>query len=147
MNEARYELKHWKSWKRIVQLLESTKEELKDMKKAINLNTKEMPGGNHTTINEKFNKIIEDCEKYDEVIKEYNFFINRLEKAIATLLNEEQREVCIIYANYPNNSNKREFEAIKKGYARSTYYDILKESIDILNSILEPIERSGLFSD
>ena len=106
------------------------------MKQGISVNIDEMPGGSHEPINQKFNKIIEQRDQYDEIIKEYNFFINRLEKAITTLLNEEQREICIIYANNPNNSRKREFEAIKKGYARSTYYEILNSSVDILDKYL-----------
>lgn len=106
------------------------------MKKGININLDEMPGGSHQSVNDKFNKIIEQREQYEEIIREYNFFINRLEKGIANLLNEEQREICIIYANYPNNSRRRELEAIKKGYARTTYYEILNTSIDILNKYL-----------
>lgn len=141
MTEAKYELKNWTRWKRTVQLLEETRNELSDMKKGINIDLYEMPGGNHQPINDKFNKIIEQRDQYDEIIKEYNFFINRLENAIANLLNEEQREICIIYANHPKNSRKRELEAIKKGYARTTYYEILNNSINILDKYLSVFDN------
>lgn len=139
MSEAKWELKNWCKWKRTVRLLEETRDQLKDTTQGICINTEEMPGGSHRPVTDKFNKIIEECDKYDEVIKQYNFIIDRLEKALTELLNVEQREVCILYANN-RDSNKREFMAIQVGYPKSTYYRILNESYDILDSFLEPLK-------
>lgn len=147
MTEAKYELRNWTRWKRTVQLLEETRDQLADMKQGVNLNLNEMPGGNHEPINQKFNEIIKQRDEYNDIIEEYYFFIDRLEKAITTLLNEEQREICIIYANYPNNSKKREFEALKKGYARATYYNILNDSIEILDKYLCVMKERDNFYD
>lgn len=140
MSEAKWELKNWCKWKRTVRLLEETRDQLKDTTQGICINTEEMPGGAHKPITDKFNKIIEDCEKYDEIIKQYNFIIDRLEKAITELLSEEQRCICIIYANHPNNSKKREFEAMRKGFVQATYYRILKESFETLDCVLNPFD-------
>ena len=140
MNEAKYELKNWKKWKRTVQLLEETRDQLKDMKKGINIDLFSMPGSGHKSTIEQMDKIIEQCEQYDQLIEYYNFFINRLEKALTELLDETQREVCLIYA-HNRDYKKREFEAFKKGYAQKTFYRILNKSADILNDVLSPFDR------
>ena len=137
MNEAKYELKNWKKWKRTVQLLEETRDQLKDMKKGINIDPFSMPGSGHKSTIEQMDKIIEQCEQYDQLIEYYNFFINRLEKALTELLDETQREVCLIYANY-KNFRQKEFEAIKKGYTTPTFYRILNDSCNLLNTVLSP---------
>lgn len=140
MNEAKWELKNWKKWKRVVQLLEETKNDLLEASKGSNVDYSELPGGSHRPISNKFNKTIEECEKYDVVISQYKFFINRLEKALTEMLSEQQREVCIIYANHPNNSREREMVALKRGYAQATYYRLLKESFDVMDLVLVPLK-------
>ena len=45
----------------------------------------------------------------------YDTVVDFLEESITKLLNEKQREVIIIYSNYPNNSIERINEAVKKG--------------------------------
>lgn len=141
MNEAKYELKNWKKWKRTVQLLEETRNQLKDMKKGINIDPFSMPGSGHKSTIENMNKIIEECEQYDQLIEYYNFFIERLERAVTELLDKKQREVCLIYANYPNYK-KREFEAMKSGYSAKTFYRILHDSIEELNAVLCPFDSN-----
>lgn len=65
--------------------------------------------------------------------------INQLEICITILLNEYQRKVIIIYANYPGNgqSNERENVALEKGYSRENFYRITNKSFEILNTVLE----------
>lgn len=141
MNEAKYELKNWKKWKRTVQLLEETRDQLKDMKKGINIDPFSMPGSGHKNTIEQMDKIIEQCEQYDQLIEYYNFFINRLEKALIELLDETQREVCLIYANYAFYK-KREYVALTKGYSKTNFYKILKDSMELLNNVLEPFGKN-----
>lgn len=137
MQESKYEVINWKKWKMTKELLVRTKNELYRDIKAISYDDS-LPGSSNKTVVEKYNKLIEDIEKYDDHIKAYDVMINRLEDAIASLLNEEQREVIIIFANNPKNGDgaKRESEALKKGYSRAKFYDIAKESFDILDSVL-----------
>ena len=81
---------------------------------------------------EKYNKLIENLDKYDEHIKMYDTVIDFLEESITKLLNEKQREVIIIYSNYPNNS----IERINEGYSQATFYRIADEAFDILDEVL-----------
>lgn len=143
MNEAKFELKRWTKWKRMIQLLEETKNQLYDMNKAIDYDPKiGMPGTGHDVTHEKMQKLISECEQYDLIISEYEFLVNRLEKGITELLTKEQRQVCIIYANHPNNSSAREMAALEHGFSERNYYRILNESCDILNDLLEPFGRN-----
>ena len=103
MRESKYELTNWKKWKYISQLLKETKNQLKDMRRAIPIGIDNMPGGSHSSIITKMQNIIEECEQYDTLIDYYDFMINRLERAIATL-NKDERKVCIIFSNNPKNS-------------------------------------------
>lgn len=137
MQESKYQVTHWKEWKATSLLLKQTKKELANNVKAISYDNS-LPGGSHKTIFEKYNRLIEELEKYDKHIMMYDVMINRLENSIATLLNEKQREVIIIYANYPHkgDSDKREAKALEKGYSRTYYYKILNESFDILDTVL-----------
>lgn len=138
MNEAKYELKNWKKWKRTISLLEDSKNQLTDIRKGISVDFSNLPGGNHKTVHEQLQHIIEERDKYDYVIAEYCFLVARLENAIYSLLTEEQKQVCIIYANYPNNSSKREYVALERGLSEKSYYRRLSESCKILNTILIP---------
>ena len=66
----------------------------------------------------------------------YDTVVDFLEESITKLLNEKQREVIIIYSNYPNNSIERINEAVKKGYSQATFYRIADEAFDILDEVL-----------
>lgn len=137
MNEARYELKNYNQWKTTIKQLHEAKEELYNTKHSTSI----ICNNDTKRVINHFNHIIHQIEQYDELIKEYCFFINRLERAIKLLLNEEQKEICMIYANYPNNANKREFEALERGYTRSTYYNILNKAVHTLNGFLCALDR------
>ena len=65
--------------------------------------------------------------------------INRLENAVAELLNEEERELVIIYSNHPfkGDSKSREEEALKAGYSRTNYYNKISEVFNILDTVLD----------
>ena len=143
MRESKYEVINWKKWKLTKELLERTKNELYKDIKAISYDDS-LPGSSNKTVVEKYNKLIEDVEKYDDHIKAYDVMINRLENAIANLLNEKQREVIIIYANNPNkgDSRKRENEALKKGFSRTYFYELIDESFKILDTVLSiPLKK------
>ena len=135
MRESKYELTNWKKWKYKINLLKETKEELKDMKKAIPIGSDNMPGGSHTSVIDKMQRIIDECDRYDDVINNYQFIVNRLERAIATLSIEE-RKVCIIIANNPYNYKTREMEALEKGFSRATFYRILDDVYSKLDDML-----------
>lgn len=138
MQEAKYQIKNWKKWKATKYLLIQTKNELMNNIKAITY-TNELPGGSHKSIADKYNKLIEDVKIYDDYINAYGFFINRLENAIATMLNENQRKAVIIYSNnpYKGGYEKRIEEALKTGFSKSYFYDLLTESYEILGSVLD----------
>ena len=135
MKESKYQVLNWKRWKATAILLKETKKELENTTQAISYSN-ELPGGSHKTIYEKYNKLIENLDKYDEHIKMYDTVIDFLEESITKLLNEKQREVIIIYSNYPNNSIERINEAVKKGYSQATFYRIADEAFDILDEVL-----------
>lgn len=137
MQESKFQVTHWKKWKAISLLLKQTKKELANNAKAISYDNS-IPGGSHKTIFEKYNRLIEELEKYDKHIEMYDTVINRLENSIASLLNEKQREVIIIYANFPNkgDSDKRENKALEKGYSVANFYRIASESFEILDTVL-----------
>ena len=128
MKESKYQVLNWKRWKATAILLKETKKELENTTQAISYSN-ELPGGSHKTIYEKYNKLIENLDKYDTVV-------DFLEESITKLLNEKQREVIIIYSNYPNNSIERINEAVKKGYSQATFYRIADEAFDILDEVL-----------
>lgn len=135
MKESKYQVLNWKRWKATAILLKETKKELENTTQAISYSN-ELPGGSHKTIYEKYNKLIENLDKYDEHIKMYDTVVDFLEESITKLLNEKQREVIIIYSNYPNNSTERINEAVKKGYSQATFYRIADEAFDILDEVL-----------
>lgn len=135
MRESKYELANWKKWKYKINLLKETKEELKDMKKAIPIGSDNMPGGSHISVIDKMQRIIDECDRYDDVISNYQFIVNRLERAIAALSTEE-RKVCIIFANNPYNHKAREMEALEKGFSRATFYRILDDVYSKLDDLL-----------
>lgn len=137
MQESKFQVMNWKKWKATSLLLKNTKEELQNNIKAISYDNS-LPGGPHKTIFEKYNKLIEKLEVYDQHIKMYDTMINQLENCITTLLNEDQRKVIIIYANYPGKgqSDEREKAALEKGYSRSVFYQIANESFQLLDSVL-----------
>ncbi len=137
MKESKYQVLNWKKWKAIAILLKETKRDLENTTQAISYSN-ELPGSSHKTIFEKYNKLIENIEEYDKHIKMYDTVVNHLENSIRKLLNEKQREVITIYANYPNkgDSNKRTKEAAKKGYSQATFYRIADEAFDILDEVL-----------
>lgn len=138
MQESKFQVIHWKKWKDTLRLLKETKRELQYDVKAISYSN-EAIGSSHATVAEKYNKLIEQLNEYDSYITMYDTLIHNLERAIATLLNEEEREVIIIYANFPRKgqSDEREMSALSKGYSRSTFYDIAKQSFDKLDSYLD----------
>lgn len=135
MQESKYQVANWKKWKAIRNLLASTKNELMNDIKAISYSN-ELPGGNHRSVIEKYNKLIDDLKIYDEYIRAYDVVINRLEDAITNLLNEEQRIIVLIYANC-RDSKKREEESLKKGISRTDFYRKLAEIFNILDEILD----------
>lgn len=137
MQESKYQVTHWKKWKATSLLLKQTKKELANNVKAISYDNS-LPGGSHKTIFEKYNRLTEELEKYDKHIMMYDAMINRLENSIASLLDEKQREVIVIYANFPSkgDSDKRENEALKKGYSIANFYRIARESFEILDTVL-----------
>lgn len=135
MRESKYELTNWKKWKYKINLLKEIKEELKDMKKAIPIGSDNMPGGSHISVIDKMQRIIDECDRYDDVISNYQFIVNRLERAIAALSTEE-RKVCIIFANNPYNHKAREMEALEKGFSRATFYRILDDVYSKLDDLL-----------
>lgn len=132
MKESKYELKNWKRWKHTLMLLNNTKEQL-EIKKTSLVND------DHSEIIEKTNNLIEECKQYDEIIFYYQFFIERLEHSINDLLNEEEKICVLIYANDPDNSSKREYNALEKGISRTTYYKILSNACNKLDKVLAPI--------
>lgn len=138
MQESKYQIKNWKKWKATKYLLVQTKNELMNNIKAITY-TNELPGGSHKSIADKYNKLIEDVKVYDDYIKAYDVLINRLENAVAELLNEEERELVIIYSNHPfkGDSKFREEEALKAGYSRTNYYNKISEVFNILDTVLD----------
>ena len=109
MQESKYQIKNWKKWKATKYLLIQTKNELMNDIKAITY-TDELPGGSHKSIADKYNKLIEDVKVYDDYIKAYDVLINRLENAVAELLNEEERELVIIYSNHPFKGDSKSRE-------------------------------------
>lgn len=132
MKESKYELKNWKRWKHTLMLLNNTKEQV-EIKKTSLVND------DHSEIIEKTNNLIEECKQYDEIIFYYQFFIERLEHSINDLLNEEEKICVLIYANDPDNSSKREYNALEKGISRTTYYKILSNACNKLDKVLAPI--------
>ncbi|MFQ8704852.1 MAG: hypothetical protein ACLR9T_02220 [Thomasclavelia sp.] len=132
MKESKYELKNWKRWKHTLMLLNNTKEQV-EIKKTSLVND------DHSEIIEKTNNLIEECKQYDEIIFYYQFFIERLEHSINDLLNEEEKNCVLIYANDPDNSSKREYNALEKGISRTTYYKILSNACNKLDKVLAPI--------
>ena len=53
-----------------------------------------------------------------------------------SVLNEEEKEVCIIFSNNPDNSDVREAIASKRGYSRSVFYRKLDDVYIKLNMLL-----------
>jgi uncharacterized protein YifE (UPF0438 family) len=139
MSRAKQDLQDWAGWKRTVSLLQETKALIQNTTLGIRYDTDDMPGGNHQSIHQKMARIIEEVEKYDHVIGQYEFLINRLESGINTLLTKDEKEVVIIYANN-QTSEKREVEALVKGYSRASYYRILDIAIDKLDKVLQPLD-------
>lgn len=135
MQESKYQVANWKKWKATRNLLASTKNELMNDIKAINYSN-ELPGSGHIDVIEKYNKLIDDVKIYDEYIRAYDVVINHLENAITKLLNEEQRMLVLIYANY-RDSKKREEESLKKGISRTDFYRKLSEIFNILDEVLD----------
>lgn len=138
MQESKFQVINWKRWKATKKLLEETRDELRDDRKAISYSI-EMPGTGHKSIVQRYNKLIEDIDVYDELICAYNLFIERLEKCIASLLNQEQRIAIIIYANNPNKGESiiREQEALKQGFSRTKFYELINQSFTILDTVLD----------
>lgn len=135
MRESKYELINWTKWKRTSQLLKETRNQLKDMRRAIPIGSDNMPGGNHSSVIANMQRVIDECDEYDTLISYYDFMVNRLERAIATL-NENERKVCIIFSNNPYNSDAREFDANEKGFSRATFYRIIEDIYDKLDDML-----------
>lgn len=137
MQESKYWLKHWKQWKATLLLLKRTRVEIENDVKAISYNN-ELPGGNHRSTFDKYAKLMDDLQVYDDHIKIYETLVNHLENCINSLLNKEQRQVVIIYANNPDKgqSAKRELIASHNGFSTASYYRILNESLDLLDTVI-----------
>lgn len=152
MQESKYQVINWKRWKDTKRLLEETRDQLKDDRKAITY-SKEMPGTNHMSVIQRYNKILENTDIYDGYIHAYKIVIERLENCIATLLNQEQRKAIIIYANNPGKgeSGMREQEALKQGFSRAKFYEVINQSFNILDTVLalEAVQKTdaGLIQD
>lgn len=138
MQESKFYASHWKKWKHTLYLLESTKEDLQSDVKATSYSD-ELPGGSHKSVFEKYNKLLEQLEVYDQHIKMYRTVINHFEKCLNEKLTKEQRQVVIIYANNPGKgqSNKRELIANQNGYSTASYYRTLEESFKLLDEVLD----------
>lgn len=137
MKEAKYQLQKWTTWKRTAQLLEETKTQIQNTTVSIRYDTDDMPGGSHKSIHEKMALIIEEVGKYNDVINVYEFFVNRLEKAVNTLLSQEEKKIVLIYANN-ETSSQREIGALHEGFPERTYYRILEEACEKLEIVLNP---------
>ena len=87
MQASKYQVINWERWKDTKRLLEETRDQLKDDRKAITY-SKEMPGTNHMSVIQRYNKILENTDIYDDYIRAYKVVIERLENCIATLLNQ-----------------------------------------------------------
>lgn len=152
MQESKYQIIHWKAWKDTKRLLEETRDQLKDDRKAITYSN-EMPGTNHMSVIQRYNKILEKVETCDDYIYAYKVVIERLENCIATLLNQEQRKAVIIYANNPGKGESliREQEALKYGFSRAKFYELINQSFNILDMVLDlkAVQKtnSGLIQD
>ncbi|RGG80313.1 hypothetical protein DWW76_12705 [Coprobacillus sp. AF17-11AC] len=138
MQESKYQVINWKKWKDTKRLLEETRDQLKDDRKAITYSN-EMPGTNHLSVIQRYNKILEKTELFDDYIYAYKVVIERLENCIASLLNQEQRKAVIIYANNPGKgeSGTREQEALKQGFSRAKFYELINQSFNILDAVLD----------
>lgn len=138
MQESKYQVISWKKWKDTKRLLEETRNQLKDDRKAITYSN-EMPGTNHLSVIQRYNKILEKTELFDDYIYAYKVVIERLENCIASLLNQEQRKAVIIYANNPGKgeSGIREQEALKQGFSRAKFYELINQSFNILDAVLD----------
>ena len=142
MRESKYQVINWKRWKYTSELLKETKEDLQKNIKAVSYSN-ELPGENHKTMFQKYNKLIEQLEVYDQHIMMYDTVIKHLENSIATLLDKKQREVIIIYSNYRDSHDRIE-EALKKGYSQATFFRIANEAFDILDTVLSIDDRNNL---
>lgn len=138
MIESKVELKNWKRWKNTLRLLIEAKEKLEQ------LNNSEVHYNNykidkiHQNIHQKRQIVFNESKKYQLIINDYQFFIDRLENAITGLLNEDEKKVVIIYANNPDNALAREYEALQLGISRTTYYKQLSEACKKLDKVLAP---------
>lgn len=145
MQESKIQILSWKNWKATKALLEQTKSELMDDRKAIHYSL-ELPGTGHNDIIKRYNRLLDDVKVYDDHIRFYDVMIRRLESCIASLLNQEQRKVIIIYANNPNKGDgiRREQEALENGFSRTKFYELANEAFNILDSVLniQPIKNS-----
>ena len=165
MQESKYQVLKWKQWKFIRKLLIEIKHDIAIDKKAISYSL-EMPGGNHHDVIKRYNKLIDSRDKYDQYILAYDLILKRVEDSIANLLNKEERTVIIIYSNYPDkgDSFKREEEAMRAGYSRTSFYAIANQAFNKLDKVLDielkidndfiknedgtlTLKHSGLFPD
>lgn len=110
-----------------------------DKRKAISYSP-EMPGF-HATIFQEYNVLLEKTNDYDTCIEVYDTIIYILEKAINELLDSKHKEVIDIYMN--NNSDKlRIKKALVKGYSQSNFYKLLNESLEILDTAINPTKEN-----
>lgn len=136
MKESKYELKNWKRWKHTLYLLKKTKQELN--------NKKIITDNQHQDISNRMQALTEKIDQYDLIILNYEFFIERLEDAVNSLLNDEEKICILIYANDPENATKREYKALEKGISRTTYYKTLSDACNKLDKVLSPFNEQDL---
>lgn len=136
MKESKYELKNWKRWKHTLYLLKKTKQELN--------NKKIITDNQHQDISNRMQALTEKIDQYDLIILNYEFFIERLEDAVNSLLNDEEKICILIYANDPENATKREYKALEKGISRTAYYKTLSDACNKLDKVLSPFNEQDL---
>ena len=138
MIESKMELKNWKRWKNTLRLLFEAKEKLEQLNSSETLYNNYKIDKIHQDIHQKCQTVFNESKKYQLIINDYQFFIDRLESAITDLLNEDEKKVVIIYANNPDNALAREYEALQSGISRTTYYKQLSEACKKLDKVLTP---------
>lgn len=138
MQESKFQIVNWKTWKDTKRLLEITRDELRDDRKGISYSA-ELPGSGHSSVIARYNKLLDNIDKYNEYIHAYDVILTRLENCVAELLNEEQRKAIIIYANNPGKGESiiREQEALKQGFSRAKFYALINQSFEILDCVLD----------
>lgn len=126
----------WKSWKHKLYLLEQTKRQLQVNIRSTNF-SEELPGGSHVSVFQEYQKLLDNLEVYDRYIQMYQTVINHLENCINVILDDEEKKVVMIYANYPRYGDGpiRVDEAAKEGMSQAEFHRIAAEAFKKLDAI------------